>query len=72
MHHEGKSPVQRMLDYQNRAEELRVLSERMKPGTRDVLFNVAESYDQLAEKTRLEILLADSAEPYPGMPESTR
>jgi len=45
----GKSLLQRMLDYRNRAEQLRILARDMIPATKNTLHAVAATYDQLAD-----------------------
>lgn len=45
----GKSLLQRMLDYRNRAEQLRILAREMVPATQATLHAVATTYDQLAD-----------------------
>ena len=56
----GKTLLQRMLDYRNRAEQLRILARNMVPATQGTLHAVASTYDQLADNAHA--ILMQSAE----------
>ena len=45
----GKSMVQRMADYRNRAEEMRILAETMHDGPALLMLSIAASYDNAAD-----------------------
>ena len=45
----GKSLLQRMLDYRNRAEQLRLISEGMHEGAAILMLSIAASYDSAAD-----------------------
>ena len=45
----GKSRLQRMLDYRNRAEEMRIIAEDMHPEPRKFMLSIAAGYDRAAD-----------------------
>ena len=57
----GKSLLQRMLDFRNRAEELRVIAENMHEEPGLLMLSLAASYDRAAET--VQALLSHSAAP---------
>lgn len=55
----GHSLLKRLLDYRNRAEEVRILATDMQSDTAVLMYSVASSYDRMAET--LQAILAQSA-----------
>jgi hypothetical protein len=45
----GKTLVQRLLDYRNRAAQLRILSEKMHDGPALLMLGIAAGYDSQAD-----------------------
>jgi hypothetical protein len=58
----GKSLVERLADYRNRAEELRARAETMHAESADVIRSIAAGYDHVAETVQA-ILLRSAALP---------
>jgi hypothetical protein len=56
----GKSLVQRLVDYRNRAEQLRILAEEMNGGPAVLIQSVAATYDSSART--IHAILSQSAD----------
>lgn len=59
----GKSLLQRLLDYRNRAEALRAISEEMHDGPALLMLSIAESYDNAAETAKAMLLQSVRSRP---------
>ena len=56
----GRSLVQRLVDYRNRAEQLRILAEDMNEGPAMLMHSIAATYDTSAET--IHAILVQSAD----------
>jgi len=56
---QGHGLLKRLLDYRNRAEEMRILATDMHSETAVLLFSIASGYDRMAET--LQAILSRSA-----------
>ena len=60
-----KSLVQRMVDFRNRAEELRIIAENMHEEAGLLMFSAAASYDRAAETAQWVLRLDEAKAPPP-------